>query len=140
MESIIPIEIYQVGNGYHIKVSVLINGNKANLILDTGASVSVFDEKRIKNLVSRTIRKTEAKAAGAGGSKIEQKEILIESIQIGFLNIDDYNAVVMDLDHINTAYQDLNIEEVDGILGSDILKFYDAVIDYSKKELVLSNF
>ncbi len=140
MEAIIPIEIYEVGNGYHMKVEVLINNQKATLILDTGASVSVFDENRIKKLVSRAIRSKGAEAAGAGGNGIEQKEILIENIILGFINMKDYNAAVMDLSHVNQSYKDIGLDEVDGILGGDILKFYDGVIDYSKKELALRNF
>jgi len=140
MEAIIPIEIYEVANGYHIKVDIMINSQKASVILDTGASVSVFDENRIGKLVSRSIKSKGAKAAGAGGAGLEQKEIMIENIMLGFINMKDYNAAVMDLSHVNETYKSLKIEQIDGILGGDILRFYDAVIDYSKKELVLRNF
>jgi len=123
MEAIIPIKIYEVAKGYHMRIEVLINNQVASLILDTGASISVFDENRISKLTSGIIRNLGAISSGASGVS-SQKEITIKLIQIGFLYIEDYNAAVMDLNHINNAYENLEIDKIDGIIGNDILNFY----------------
>lgn len=139
METIIPIEYYEVGKGCHMKVDLLINNKKASFILDTGASITVFDETRVKNLTSRKIKSHGATTSGAGGST-EQKEVLINTIQIGLIYMQDYKAAVIDLSHINSSYKDLGVEEIDGVLGNDILNFYNALIDFKEKKLVLHNF
>jgi predicted aspartyl protease len=140
MKVIIPFEIYPVANGCHLKVDVIINNKKASLIIDTGASVSVFDEDKVSKLSSRRVANNGAISAGAGNDAIEQKEVMIDHFQIGMIYIKDYSATVIDLSHINQAYENLGIDHIDGILGGDILNPYKAVIDYSKKELLLYDF
>jgi len=68
---------------------------------------------------------------------MESKKVIIDKIQIGEIKIANYNAAVLDLSHVNESYEKLGIEPIDGVLGSDILCDYNAVIDYEKKELSL---
>jgi hypothetical protein len=41
-------------------------------------------------------------------------------------------VAVLSISHVNTTYQLLNIPKIDGVLGSDFLMKYKAVIDYDK--------
>ena len=109
------------------------------MILDTGASRTVFDETRIANFVdSETIEEQDRLSTGLGTSSMESKKVVINTIELGEIKITKYNAAVLDLSHVNQSYQKLDIEPVDGVLGGDILYDYDAVINYHKKELLLS--
>ena len=54
-------------------------------------------------------------------------------IKIGELEIENYRTVLLDLSHVNASYEQVGLKPVDGVLGSDILKMYKAVIDYEKK-------
>ncbi|OQA10334.1 MAG: hypothetical protein BWY67_01178 [Bacteroidetes bacterium ADurb.Bin397] len=45
--------------------------------------------------------------------------------------------VLLDLSHVNQSYEILKLKPVDGVIGGDLLKRYEAIIDYSKKTLVL---
>jgi hypothetical protein len=58
---------------------------------------------------------------------------------LGKIEVKNYKTVVIDLSHVNVAYAQLKQKPIDGVLGSDILKRYKAVIDYGKRKLVLSN-
>jgi len=41
----------------------------------------------------------------------------------------------MSLDHVNQAFASIGVEEIDGVIGADILEYKNAVIDY--KNLIL---
>jgi hypothetical protein len=68
---------------------------------------------------------------------MESKKVVLKTFEIGIIVLENYDAAVLDLSHVNQSYQKLGLPPVDGILGSDILVDYNAVIDYEKKELML---
>lgn len=139
MKTIIPIQVFAIeDDGYHLKIIITINGAMANMILDTGASRTVFDESRIANFLDQdTIEAQDRLSTGLGTNTMESKQTVIDKLQIGTITITDYNAAVLDLTHVNQSYERLEIAPIDGVLGGDILNDYKAVIDYERKELVL---
>jgi predicted aspartyl protease len=139
MKTILPIKIFPIEeDGYHLKVSVSINGKIAIMILDTGASRSVFDETRIAQFVpSEKIEEHDRLSTGLGTNTMKSKKVFFDKITIGEIEISNYEAAVLDLSHVNQSYQKLGLSPVDGVLGGDILVDYNAVIDYEKKELRL---
>ena len=44
---------------------------------------------------------------------------------------------MLDLSHVNQSYEQIGLKPIDGVLGSDVLLKYNAVIDYEKKILKL---
>ncbi len=140
MKTIIPVEIFPIeDDGYHLKVSITINGDTAIMILDTGASRTVFDEERVANFVNhQNIEEHDRLSTGLGTNTMESKKVKLDKIEIGEIVIENYQTAVLDLSHVNQSYEKLGIEPVDGVLGSDILVDYNAVIDYEKKELKLT--
>lgn len=140
MKTIIPLTIFPIENdGYHVKLAVKINGKDANLILDTGASRSVFDEARMTAFVHEEhVEEQDRLSSGLGTNTMTSKKALIDKLQLGKMKIADYDATILDLMHVNQSYEKLGLEPIDGILGGDILNDYHAVIDYKKNELVLT--
>ena len=135
---VVPIDIYPIGSGFHMKVDILINRKPASLIVDTGASRTVFDERRLFNFNVGELRNNGAISAGAGSEEIEQKDVIIKIFRIGDgISIKDFEGVAMDLSHINQHYEDFGLPPVDGVLGGDILMAHNASIDYLKKEMIL---
>jgi hypothetical protein len=61
----------------------------------------------------------------------------VDTFSIGKIILKNYLAILLDLSHVMTTYRQMGIQPVDGVLGSDILKKYKAVIDYRRKKLVL---
>ena len=140
MKTTIPIEIFSIeDDGYHLKVIITINGKLANMILDTGASRTVFDETRIANFLAiENIEEQDRLSTGLGTNTMESKKVIIENLEIGEIIISNYQSVILNLNHVNQSYEKLDLEPVDGVLGGDILNDYKAVISYENKELVLS--
>jgi len=141
MKSVLPLEIFPIENdGYHLKVTVTINNKLASLILDTGASRTVFDETRIAAFVDdEDVEEHDRLSSGLGTNTMVSKKVVINNFQLGEIEITDYDATVIDLKHVNQSYEKLELDPVDGVLGGDVLKDYDAIIDYKKKELTLKS-
>ncbi len=49
----LPIKILKLDDGFHLLISVRVNGKAARLLVDTGASKSVFDKERIGKYISK---------------------------------------------------------------------------------------
>lgn len=139
MKTILPLEIFSIENdGYHIKIVIKINGKEASLILDTGASRSVFDESRITAFVDDNhVEEHDKLSSGLGTNTMTSKKVTIEKLNLGKIEISNYEATILNLKHVIQSYEKLELAPVDGVLGGDILHDYQAVIDYAKKELIL---
>jgi predicted aspartyl protease len=134
----LPIKLVRLEDGYHIFIAAKINGKKATLIVDTGASHSAFDKKRIKKFVNKSrFKKYERLASGIGTNSMKSQVTKVDTFSIGKIILKNYLAILLDLSHVMTTYRQMGIQPVDGVLGSDILKKYKAVIDYRRKKLVL---
>lgn len=135
----IPLIVFPIeDDGFHLKVKVLINRQEATMILDTGASRSVFDETRIVSFIGNDkLIDQDRLSSGLGTNTMTSKKVRLEKLELGKIKIEHYEATVLDLKHVNESYHKLELDPVDGVLGGDILNDYKAVIDYAKKELIL---
>jgi predicted aspartyl protease len=135
---IIPIKLLKLEDGYHLLVNIRVNGKSARLLIDTGASKTVFDKERIAQFLSEDkFEKHDKLSTGLGTSSMKSHLAVIENITLGKIGIKNYKTVVIDLSHVNVAYAQMKQKPIDGVLGSDILKKYKAVIDYGNKVLKL---
>ncbi len=141
MKTVLPIEIFPIeDDGYHLKVSLMINGKQANVIIDTGASRSVFDENRIVEFLGHDeLEEQDRLSSGLGTNTMVSKKVKIDKLQLGDIIIENYNATILDLSHVNSSYEKLDLNPIDGILGGDILYDNKSIIDYDKKELILNH-
>jgi predicted aspartyl protease len=141
MKTIIPIKILHIDNdGYHLMADITINRKKAKVIIDTGASRTVFDKDRIKKYVKTRSKKIKDKlSTGLGTSSMESHHLEISSLSIGKITIKKYATVLLDLSHVNNSYAQLGLEQIEGVLGSDILYNYKARIDFAKSIMELNS-
>jgi len=135
----VPIRFVEIEqSGVHLAVSGFVNGNLANILIDTGASQTVFDKNRIHLFSDNTeLEKAEKLSKGLGTDSMEGYQFQIKQFILGDLLIEDYALVALDLSHINASYQELELAPIDMVLGGDFLKEYAAEIDYEKAELRL---
>ncbi|MCB0401365.1 MAG: clan AA aspartic protease [Flavobacteriales bacterium] len=140
MKTTLPIQIIAIeDDGFHLLTSVTLNGKPASMIIDTGASRSVFDENRIVQFLGHNnLEEHDRLSSGLGTNTMTSKKVKLDNLTLGDLQLVNYDATILDLGHVNTSYEKLELEPVDGILGGDILKDYQAIIDYAGKVLVLS--
>lgn len=139
MNTVIPFKILSIGEeGYHLMIKLYINRKVANVIIDTGASATVFDQKRIlKYITTSTVTEHDNLSSGLGTNTMKSQFTTLKKVKIGELKIADYKAVLLDLSHVNKSYRQVGLMPIDGVLGSDILLKHHAVIDYAKQRLKL---
>lgn len=135
----IKLTVIHIDNdGYHLMLKAKINGKTATFILDTGASKTVMDINKINRFIKEPIPElSEKSSTGLGTNSMQSYTAVLKKFELGELKLKDYMSIFIDLSHVNSAYSQIGIKEIDGVLGNDILMKYKAVIDYKKKELKL---
>ncbi|HXC06029.1 MAG TPA: retropepsin-like aspartic protease [Bacteroidia bacterium] len=135
----IPIRLLRLNDlGYHFVFSMKINGKKAKMLIDTGASNTVFDKTRIEAFLPKgKLTPFHKLSTGLGTNSMETMATLIDCLELGVLTIRSYPAMILDLAHVNISYESMKLKPIDGVLGGDILKKYGAVIDCGKKTMTL---
>jgi predicted aspartyl protease len=129
---IVPIE----EDGYHLFIKCIINGKTARLLVDTGASRTVFDAERIKLFLKeeeRNFEKIDKLSTGLGTNTMESHTVALAEFRLGETIFNDYPTVVLNMEHVNQSYRMLGFPEIDGVLGGDLLHELKAVIDYRRK-------
>jgi hypothetical protein len=122
----------------HLYVEATLNGVKGRFILDTGAGATVIETTR-KDKFKMTAVESKDKATGAGSTGMMVQESGKNKISLGNYTYNNDTLRLMSLDHVNQALKSLGIEEMDGVIGADILTAGDAVIDYTKMVLYLKD-
>ena len=78
-------------------------------------------------------------STGLGTNSMESSFTKIKKFTISDeLILNDFTAILLDMGHVNESYKMLNIQPIDGVLGSDLLMQYKAVINYKTKILKLT--
>jgi hypothetical protein len=139
MITLIPLQILDIGGeGYHLMIKMWINGKAAQVIVDTGASKTVFDKTAIEKFVQhKKFDKHEHLSSGLGTNTMISQTTNLKKVKIGDVVLENYTTVLLDLSHVNNSYSQIGLKPVQGVLGSDILLKYGAIIDYEKKVLKL---
>jgi len=135
----IPFEFVAIeADGVHIVLQAEINHLPCRLLIDTGASRTVFDQNRISLFVNDPeMHENEQLSTGLGTNDMKSHIISLDSLVIGELSLHNYLCVIIDMIHINQSFESYGLQAIDGVLGGDILLDYKAEIDYRKKELRL---
>ena len=136
----IPIKIIELDSkSYHLLIEVHINKLAVNVIIDTGASKTVFDKSLLgdKMRIVKHRNLEEIQSAGIVAGNIESDFAIAGSFKIGKLKLRDFPVVLIDMNGINQLYKKVTGKEVHGLLGSDFLLDFNAVINYEKAILVL---
>ncbi|AXP80998.1 Retroviral aspartyl protease [Mariniflexile rhizosphaerae] len=120
----------------HFEIKATLNGVKGRFILDTGASNSCVGFEAVDHF-NLKVKDSNILAAGAGASNMETKMSKKNKVKIGKWETNKVILVLFNLTHVNTALINHKSKPVDGIIGADILKKSNAVIDYEKKYLYL---
>lgn len=139
MKTRIPVKIFPIERaGYHIKLQVQINGKPAVFILDTGASKTVMDKAAVEHFVENPdMQLMDQTTSGIGTNTMESHLVVLKKFSVGKLELRNFKCAVLDLKHVNIAYEHLGLTQVAGVLGGDILKKYKAVINYATSTLQL---
>lgn len=137
----IPLHVVHLdSDGYHLFFTATINGSPANLLVDTGASKTVFDINRITKFIRKRKKCFESMpqlSSGLGTNTMQVYYTTIKEFGISDLIIKDFPAILLDMTHVNESYVTIGNDPIDGVLGNDLLMEFKAVIDFDKKLLKL---
>ncbi len=120
----------------HFKIISKINGVKGVFILDTGAS-STFIDISLKDKFKLKSKTSLIEASGAGPNKLTTQLSKNNSIKIGSWRSEKFQILLIDLSNVNNAFASIKAQAVDGIIGADILKIGNGILDYEKRYLYL---
>jgi predicted aspartyl protease len=136
----VPLQILRIDNsGYHLMVSLKLNGLKANALIDTGASRTILDKHRVMHYLDHpTMKKYEKFFSGLGTGPIEAFQTVIDRVEVGGLELRDREVVVIDLKSINDSYALFDLPKIDLVLGCDLLLKMNAVIDCPNRRLIVN--
>ncbi len=165
MTTRVPFDLIGDGSGYHLMVKAKFNKKiEGTLIIDTGASKSIFDktfsdtfarplskkdflsqfpEMSVKDKLSdEMMEKFEVDedgilTMGVDSKSLETNFAIIDKFKIGKLQLENYSIVQLDLSNVNSVFEMMSGMRICGLLGSDFLNEYKAKIDYEKKLLTL---
>ena len=139
MKHKIKLDLQEIDHkNFHLFVQAKVNGVACRLLLDTGASKTVFDVERIKQFVTDDeITLHESQSVGLGVTEMETHVTTLKKVAFGAFKIKKIGVAVLPIGHVNTSYAKIGLAPIDGVLGSDILKKYKAVIDFEKVSLTL---
>lgn len=130
----------QLGDeGCHIFCKAHVNGKKANVLIDTGASKTVLSlefASKLKKLKYLDLAE-DNQTSGIGPEKVEAQFARLKSLKLKKLDIKKLIVGTIDVSHVKQLYQQLDIAPFDMILGGEVLEKYNGIIDYKKKLLHL---
>lgn len=134
----IPVEIVKLeDNSFHLLIKAEIDKIAGELIIDTGASVSVIDktlctEQWDKNSLFQL-------QSGSVSGKIEHVELFKANyLKIGGRKLKNISFAAIDLKYVNEMYEKHLKRKIIGLLGCDFFVHYQAIIDYSTLKLTLN--
>jgi len=122
----------------HLLVRALINGKPAWLGVDSGAPVTAIaahrrEYFRLTGLPSASKLPARLQINGAFNNVS-----IVRSLRLGGLNLIDEPVVIVNLGGSNRAARMVEEQQIDGILGADILFPTKAVLDCKRRLLVLN--
>ncbi|WP_420552557.1 aspartyl protease family protein [Tenacibaculum aiptasiae] len=131
----VKLELKKMSSG-HLHIYGKLNGIKGNFILDTGAGATVIDKKNQEKFNMQAIE-SDDEGTGAGGTGLQMLASEKNNLKIGELELKELGLTLMSLDHVNNAFVSMGLEEIDGVIGADILTDKKAIIDYANLILYL---
>ena len=120
----------------HIIIECKVNSINGRFIVDTGASNSCIDIMLVKKF-ELSFKKSNEKASSATNQINEIFFSKKNTLEIAGLIKDDFELIIFDMSHINKSFNEKKIDEIDGIIGSDILLKFNATINYLNKKITL---
>jgi len=139
VKSIIPLEVVAIQEGsYHVFLKMKVNKKSIRVLLDTGASKTVLDKTFVEEKCKSQTTETIGQSTSSLHTTVSESNITyIKEIQLDQVKLKNYLVAVIDLTHVNQTYEGVGKKPIFGIVGSDILMERKAIIDYSKKILIL---
>ena len=127
---------FKIEKSNHIIIECKLNKIKGRFIIDTGASNSCVNKSLAKKF-NISFKKSKEKASSATNQINEIYYSKNNLLNIANYTNNSFEIILFDMAQINESLREKEIENVDGIIGGEILYEFNAIIDYKKKLLTL---
>lgn len=107
MKTSIPLELLDIeGEGFHLSFIIQIQNKEARVILDTGASRTVIDSNCLESYIDAPdLKEEDRQSTGVGSSELKSFSLHIPQLKIGDIELKDYHAAILDLQHVTSSYE-----------------------------------
>jgi len=127
------IDLFKTRTG-HITATLYVNGKPCVFLVDTGGGATLIDRSKSDRFG------LEASGAADYAAGIGSVSPLIRAKAVFHINgydMETEEIYLMDISYINSEFRKNRARQVDGVLGTDFLDKYEAVIDYAHCKLYL---
>lgn len=140
MQTTIPIQLLELDDkGIHLIIKARLDDDLLiNLIIDTGASKTVFDINLLQDYCTFIDEENTIESKGINSEFLETKKAEIKKIKFGNIEFTAFETVLLDLSNINDIYSEFSDLTIYGLIGGDFLIKHKAVINYHDKTLSFS--
>jgi hypothetical protein len=119
----------------HFHTTGTLNGRSVEIMVDSGASVTVVSMGVVRAL--RLAAERFAHDAGGAGGALEQFVVKGAQLRLGEFRPRLGDVAGLDFEHVNAPLRANGVPEVDVILGTDVFDAHAAIIDYATQSLFL---
>lgn len=127
----------QVG---HLKLVGHLDGRPIDIVLDTGAGKTFVELGycRAEGIAVKDTGQPAAPAAGAGSSTVSNVYTLGDArLTLEGLPVRSDGIFAIDMTHTNQKLMTRGIDPIRAVIGQDVLRYHQAVIDYAALALFL---
>lgn len=117
-----------------IVIEVSVNGQPYHFVFDSGAFMSVIDEKVMAGMELDIKSKT--KANSSSGISEKKKVVLVDEFKIEGIQFQDISTFVMDLSGLQKAF---GCKQIDGLIGNNLMRKANWQIDYQNKKIRMTS-
>jgi clan AA aspartic protease (TIGR02281 family) len=129
------VPLAELRTGHHL-VEVTLNGQAATFVVDTGANVTVLDAASADRFGLAPRLGLRGEAVGLGGST-GARQWSVDDLRVGSVRVRQRTIVTTDLSQVTGALSRISDEPISGIVGQDVMKAHQAVIDVAGPTLHL---
>jgi clan AA aspartic protease (TIGR02281 family) len=129
----VPLAANAVG---HFEIAAEVNGHAARLLLDTGASRTVLATVSAERF-GLEMTQSAKKARGVGESEHDTATATVAELRLGEARLDDVAVSTLDFGHLNQGLAARGGNPIDGVIGGDLLRPAEAIIDCARARLFL---
>lgn len=115
-------------------IEVEVNGKKANLLVDTGAAVGIYDDNQKKKYGLEYGRRYSGTLVGAGG---ELKDVMVCNTFADFLNVKIPQFLLADISNVVKSIKRETGIEILGIISLPQMKMCGLGIDANDMEIII---
>lgn len=124
----------------HLLVRAKVNGRSAVLLVDSGAPATLIDSRRRSDFNLAGVGNNPELPTSVLINGVADKLAIVHSLRLGALDIVDIPVVVANVSAPHRVARMLREQQIDGILGVDVLFGTKAVMDCKDQVLILNLF